>query len=259
MPSDTNFSLTDFCVIIPTYNNAGTILKVIDDVQNYLKNIIVVNDGSNDETARLLADINSVTIINYEKNRGKGVALKKGFLKALEMGFRYALTIDSDGQHFASDIPAFLSVINDNPDILIVGSRFLEQENMPSKNSFANRFSNFWFQLQTSLKLPDTQSGFRLYPLNKIKDIHLLSNRYETELELLVKCAWHSIPIKSIPIAVYYPPEDQRISHFRPGIDFFRISVLNSILTILALIYYYPKLFFIWAFRLRRGSFPFNR
>lgn len=243
MPSDTNFSLNDFCVIIPTYNNAGTILKVIDDVQHYLKNIIVVNDGSNDDTARLLSDIKSVTIINYEKNRGKGFALKKGFLKALEMGFRYALTIDSDGQHFASDIPSFLTVINDNPDILIVGSRFLEQENMPSKNSFANRFSNFWFQLQTSLKLPDTQSGFRLYPLNIIKNIHLFSNRYETELELLVKCAWHSIPIKSITISVYYPPEDQRISHFRPCIDFFRISVLNSIFTILAFVYYYPKLF----------------
>ena len=259
MSSESDFSLNDLCVIIPTFNNAGTIVKVIEDILFYTKNIIVVNDGSNDDTLCLLADIKSIFVISYEKNHGKGYALKKGFKKAIESGFRYALTIDSDGQHFASDIPAFISMIKEFPDSLIIGSRFLEQENMPSKNSFANKFSNFWFQLQTSQKLPDTQSGFRLYPLNKIKKIHLFSNRYESELEILVRCAWNFIPVKTVPISVYYPPEDQRISHFRPGIDFFRISILNTIFTFLALFYYYPKVFFISTFRIIHRAFRFNR
>jgi len=259
MSSESDFSLNDFCVIVPTYNNAGTIVKVIKDLLLYTKNIIVVNDGSDDDTLCLLADIKSIFVISYDKNHGKGYALKKGFKKAIELGFRYSLTIDSDGQHFASDIPAFISMVNEFPDSLIIGSRFLEQENMPSKNSFANKFSNFWFQLQTSQKLPDTQSGFRLYPLNKIKKIHLFSYRYETGLEILVRCAWNFIPVKTVPISVYYPPEDQRISHFRPGIDFFRISILNTIFTLLAFFYYYPKVFFNWAFRHIRRAFRFNR
>ena len=156
-----------WCVIIPTYNNAGTICQVVSDVQRYTRDIIVVNDGCTDSTASLLSRMD-VTVVDYGANRGKGYALKAGFRKAQELGFDYAITIDADGQHFASDIPCFVEALSRHPGSLIVGSRNLSEENMPSANTFANKFSNFWFRLQTGIKLPDTQTGYRLYPLKKM-------------------------------------------------------------------------------------------
>jgi glycosyltransferase involved in cell wall biosynthesis len=228
------------CVIIPTYNNSGTLRAVIDSVLEYVSDIIVVDDGSTDITIDILSEYRAVTIINYRPNKGKGYALKQGFKKAISMRFRYAITIDSDSQHIAQDITLFLDKVQQCPDSLIVGSRLLSQENMPGGSTFANKFSNFWFRLQTGINLPDTQSGFRLYPLRKIARINLITDRYEAELELLVKAAWMGISLYNVPIRVYYPPEEERVSHFRPFWDFFRISVLNTFITVIAFVYVYP-------------------
>lgn len=228
------------CVIIPTYNNSHTLQSVIDDVLQYVADVIIVNDGSTDETSSLLNSCSNVKIISYQPNRGKGYALKRGFGCAFSSGFRYAITIDSDGQHRGSDILLFLDKIQEVPDTLIVGSRILRQENMPEGNTFANRFSNFWYRLQTGINLPDTQSGFRLYPLQKISGIHFFTNRYESELEMLVRANWKGINVDHVAISVYYPPREERISHYRPFLDFVRISILNIFLTIIAFIYAYP-------------------
>ena len=164
----------------------------------------------------------------------------RGFRRALELGYRHAVTIDSDGQHFPEDIPAIMDCHSANKGALVVGSRNLTADNMPSKNTFANKFSNFWFRLQTGIPLEDTQSGYRLYPLEAINLRWPITPRYEAELELLVFSAWRGVPVVSVPVRVYYPPEGERVSHFRPFWDFFRISVLNSILTFGALFYYLP-------------------
>jgi len=229
------------CVIMPTYNNARTLQAVIDGVLQYVGDVIVINDGATDETSDILASNSAVTVIEYHPNQGKGYALKKGFKCAAVKGFQYAITIDSDGQHMASDIGLFLDKIQQYPDSLIVGSRLLRQENMPGGNTFANKSSNFWYRLQTGINLPDTQSGFRLYPLQKITRMHFITNRYELELEMLVRAAWKGINVISVPISVYYPPREERVSHFRPFIDFFRISILNTFLTIIALVIIYPS------------------
>ena len=130
-------------VIIPTYNNDQTLSAVISDVKSYSSSIIIVNDGSTDSTSEILAKTSDIHLITYSANRGKGVALKLGFIRAKEMGFRYAITIDSDGQHFASDIPHFIDYIEQHPDSLIVGSRNIAEENMPGKNTFC-RFCAFY-------------------------------------------------------------------------------------------------------------------
>lgn len=228
------------CVIVPTYNNAHTLQSVIDDVLQYIADVIIVNDGATDTTSGILASNDAVTVIGYRTNRGKGYALKQGFKRASAMGFRYAITIDSDGQHHGSDIAVFLDKIQLCHDSLIVGSRLLSQENMPDGNTFANKFSNFWYRLQTGIDLPDTQSGFRLYPLTKLSKMHFITNRYEAELEMLVRAAWKGINVCYVPISVYYPPPGERVSHFRPFWDFFRISVLNTFLTLIAFVYTYP-------------------
>ncbi|MDD4142123.1 MAG: glycosyltransferase family 2 protein [Bacteroidales bacterium] len=233
----------DVCAIIPTYNNSTTIEKVIDSVLQYCPDIFVVNDGSTDDTSDILNNRTDVTVISYEKNRGKGYALRRAFITASEKGFRYAVTIDSDGQHIASDIPLFISAIEKNPDAMLIGSRKLGCEGMPKKNTFANKFSNFWFTLQTGRKLPDTQTGFRLYPLQKMGKMHLLTKRYETELEILVRSTWRGVKIIPLDINVFYPAPKDRVSHFRPTRDFIRISLLNTCLCVSAVIYGYPAMF----------------
>jgi len=230
------------CVIIPTYNNAGTLLQVLERVKPFAGDVWVINDGSTDDTAEILKRVSyPVTVISYPENKGKGHALRIGFQRAMESGFDYAVTLDSDGQHYPEDIPALVAALRTRPDSLVVGSRCLKQENMPGKNTFANRFSNFWFAFQTWQSLPDTQTGFRLYPLRRLSGLGLLTSRYEAELELLVLAAWRGVRLVPVPIRVYYPPREERVSHFRPFTDFARISLLNTVLCLVALVYGWPS------------------
>ncbi|MHC0439635.1 DUF2062 domain-containing protein [Flavobacterium sp. 3-210] len=233
---------TSFCVIVPTYNNQKTLKKVLDSILDFTTNIIIVNDGSTDSTSEILKQYSELTQIHHPKNIGKGRALRNGFRKAIEMKFEYAITIDSDGQHFASDIPSFISAIQKEPNALLIGSRNMTQENVPKKSSFGNKFSNFWFKFETGIKLDDTQSGFRLYPLQLLPK-QFYTNKFEFEIEVIVRAAWKGIVVKNIPIQVLYDPAE-RVSHFRPFRDFTRISILNTVLVTNALLYIKPRDFF---------------
>lgn len=229
------------CVIIPTYNNAGTLHDVVADVLNYSSDVIVVNDGSTDSTRQILESFgDTITVVDYKENRGKGTALKRGFKRAIELGYEYAITLDSDGQHYPGDLPKFIQAIAENDGSLIIGERDLSNVDINGKSSFANKFSNFWFCIQTGRKLGDTQTGYRAYPLKHLHGLSLLTSRYEAELELLVFASWNGVKIISVPIRVYYPPQSERVSHFKPALDFTRISILNTILCGLAIVYGLP-------------------
>ena len=233
-------------VLIPTYNNCGTIARVVKDVQQYADDVFVMDDGSTDQTAQILASIEGVTRLGYRVNRGKGYALRTAIKELFDRGFRYMISIDGDGQHFADDLVTFVDAIEQSPDTLFIGARCLTAENMPSKNTFANKFSNFWYRFETGHTLTDTQSGFRLYPIVRLRKMYFFTTRYEFEVEVIVRATWKGIPVKNIPIKVYYPPESERVSHFRPGKDFTRISILNTCLVVWALLVYYPLLCLRW-------------
>ena len=237
----------EVCAVIPTYQNAKTLLKVVADVHRVVDTVFVVDDGSKDGTAALLdkatGNERPEKVLTHAKNCGKGAALKTGLTYARQQGFRYAVTVDADGQHRADDIPALLKAVEEEPDALAIGSRGLQHENMPAKSTFANRFSNFWFALQTLQRLPDTQSGLRVYPLRRLHGLRWMSARYEAELTLLVFSAWAGVKLLPVPVSVYYPPRDQRVTHFRPGRDFTRISVLNTLLCFLMVVYGWPRIF----------------
>lgn len=231
-----------WCVIIPTYNNAKTLKRVIDGVLNYTTHVFIVNDGSTDETATILKNYKQLHILNLPYNKGKGNALQVGFKKALALDFDYALTIDSDGQHYPADIPVFLDELNAaNKPVLLIGSRNMEHESVPKKSSFGNRFSNFWFRFETGIKLSDTQSGYRLYPLKQLPK-RFFTQKFEFEIEVIVRVAWKNILVKNVPIQVLYDP-NERVSHFRPFRDFTRISILNTVLVLIALLYIKPRNF----------------
>lgn len=227
---------------MPTYNNDGTLRDVVERVLKFCNDVIVVNDGCTDTSDEILASFGEkITVVDYGRNRGKGYALKKGFEKAIEFGFDFVITLDSDGQHYPEDIPLFINALEQHPYALIIGSRNLNEENMPGKNTFANKFSNFWFKIQTGVNLPDTQTGYRLYPLKNLPNLNLLTSRYEAELELLVGAAWRGVDLIPIKINVFYPKTEERVTHFRPFWDFLRISVLNTFLCILAVFYGLPS------------------
>ncbi|WP_264525866.1 DUF2062 domain-containing protein [Flavobacterium sp. N502536] len=242
LPQQELLSSTHFCVIVPTYNNHKTLRRVLDSVLDFTSNIIIVNDGSTDETFEILKHYSQYTQIHHPENLGKGRALRNGFRKAIELNFEYAITIDSDGQHFASDIPNFIAAIQNEPNSLLIGSRNMTQENVPKKSSFGNKFSNFWFKFETGIKLDDTQSGYRLYPLRLIPK-RFYTNKFEFEIEVIVRSAWKGIVVKNIPIQILYDPAE-RVSHFRPFKDFTRISILNTVLVLNALLYIKPRDFF---------------
>ena len=254
----TAFNQYRTCVIIPTYNNDSTLSAVIADVEQYTSNIIVVNDGSTDNTAIILASLPHIDIISYSKNKGKGWALRKGFEKAVESGYTHAITIDSDGQHFAGDLPVFMDKLQLAEDAIIIGARNMNQSSVPGKSSFGYKFSNFWFKIETGINAPDTQSGYRLYPVALMKDIHFFTRKYEFEIEVLVRAAWKGIKIESVPVLVYYAPKEKRISHFRPFKDFFRISVLNTFLVLIAFLYIKPRNFFRSIFKKRNWEVFFR-
>lgn len=231
----TGQSSIKYCVIIPTYNNEKTIEAVISGVHAITDDIIVVDDGSTDNTGEILKKFDFLKIVSYKPNKGKGFAIRKGFDEALIEGFTHAITIDSDGQHDPADIESFTGIAEKNPGLLLTGDRNLAEKDLSKGSRFANNFSNFWFRFLSGIRLNDTQTGYRLYPIGILKSTRFFTRRYEFETEVLVRSAWKGVKIESVPVNVYYPPKDERVSHYRFFSDFLRISLLYTVLAFAAI------------------------
>ncbi len=232
-------------MLIPTFNNVGTLSRVLDGVLAMTQNVVVINDGATDGTEEILHSYSEIHQVHLPKNKGKGNALKIGFQEAIKLGYDFAITIDSDGQHFPEDIPVFLAALQqeETKNVLYIGSRNMKQHDVPGSSSFGNRFSNFWFWFETGTWLTDTQCGYRLYPLREIKKLNLYTPKFELEIEIIVKAAWSGTLVKNIPVKISYD-DVERVSHFRKGPDFARISVLNTVFVFLTLFYIKPRDFF---------------
>mgnify|MGYP003114772568 FL=1 len=229
-----------------TYNNEITLPKILDGVLTYTEAIILVNDGSTDLTEELLVNYQTITILHLPKNKGKGNALKKGFKKALEMGYERAITLDTDGQHFPDDLPAFIMALEKSEDknLFIIGDRNMNEADVLATSAKGNRVSGFWVRSVTGLQLTDTQSGFRLYPIKALQKIRFLrwTSKFEFETEVIVRSHWRGIRVMNIPIKVLYPKD--RVSHFRPFMDITRIVVLIIGFLIVKGFYIIPRDFF---------------
>jgi uncharacterized protein (DUF2062 family) len=128
---------------------------------------------------------------------------------------------------------------------MILGERNMSQKIVPGTSSFGHKFSIFWFKVETGINVPDVQTGFRLYPLHRIREFkRFFTRKYEFEVEILVRLAWKGVKILSVPVNVYYAPKEVRVSHFRKFRDFTRVSITNSLLVFIALLWVRPFTFF---------------
>lgn len=211
------------CVLIPCYNHGDTLTGVLEELGD-ARPVIVVDDGSD---APVKAP-GLAALIRFPENRGKAAALQAGFARAAEMGFTHAATFDADGQHCAEDLPALLAEAEAEPAAIIVGVRDFKALGAPPARIATNEFSNFWFRVETGVRLDDTQCGFRCYPLAFINQLKTRSGRYAYELEALVRASWCGVKLVPVPARVRYTPETTRRSHFRPVRDMAHISLLNS-------------------------------
>lgn len=226
------------CVIIPAHNAGETIGPVVESVLDQTDRIIVVNDGSTDDTARVIASYPSVYFINIPENRGKGYALKTGFEHARNLDYNYAITMDADGKHRASDLPAFLDIIEKEHGMLVIGSDKPE----PVPGRIQKRWYDFFFWLKTGIRIRDTRSRFRLYPLDRMKDIKTWTNRFEFDNEVLLRSAWKEVPFRTVHVSRIGERIARGIPFARTAADFLLIRMYNFIFFWMAMVYYWPRL-----------------
>jgi uncharacterized protein (DUF2062 family) len=229
-------------VVIPVFNHSRTLRDVVSRALKVHPKVMVVDDGSTDGGIETLRDLD-VSMVRHNRNRGKGAAILSAMEEARNFGATHLITIDADGQHDPADLPLFVSEIERSPEAIVVGTRDFAGSAVPLSSRFGRRFSNFWFRVQTGLSIKDTQSGFRAYPLAVLGWLKLREKRYAFEVEVLVKAAWAGVPLREVDISVHYSEATRRLSHFRPFEDNFRLSLLNTRLTVRAMLPVSPRRF----------------
>jgi len=213
-------------VIIPVYNHSRQIGEVVRRALKLGLPVFVVDDGSTDSTARIIGTTSGVSILRHSTNLGKGAAILTGLTAAMEKDCNWAITLDGDGQHNPEDAGGLLSVVNVGERCIVIGKRLgmADNKNVPWTSRFGRKFSNFWVWVSGGPWVEDSQSGFRLYPIPEVLQLDVVARRYQFEVEILVKARQHGIQTKETPVKVVYQAREERISHFKPWLDFWRNS-----------------------------------
>ena len=236
-------------VVVPFYNNGRTVANVVSEITAQGWPLLVINDGSTDGGPDSLKGL-SLERIDLTRNRGKGRALRLALRWARTRGYTHVVTLDADGQHSPQDIARFVEKIRLAPDRLIVGRRNFRSD-VPGKSRFGRGWSNMWVRIASGGRTPDSQSGFRAYPLDPLADFKYVGAHYEFEVEILVRAVWTGVPLDWVDVSLQYYPPSGRVSHFRPFMDNFRITVIYTGLVIRNLLPF--------PFRRRRGRRDFPR
>lgn len=209
------------CVIIPTFNEYKEIGRIVAEVRKQNLEVIVIDDGSSDNTAVIAKD-SGATVLKNEGNQGKGASLIKGFNYALDCGCDAVITMDGDGQHLPEDIPYFMRLAKYSDSGIIIGNRMQKIRNMPLLRLFTNRFMSWLISAVAKQKIPDTQCGFRLIKQEVLKKVRLSTSKYETESEILIRCARLGFKIESVPIKSIYRGEKSNINPFIDTLRFIK-------------------------------------
>jgi glycosyltransferase involved in cell wall biosynthesis len=212
--------------VVPAYNAEPYLAAVIEDIHRILpkSQIIVVDDGSTDRTNQI-ARRAGIVVVEHEENQGKGAALSSGAQKAIELGMDYIITLDADGQHDPSEIPKFIEHAEKTGADIIVGNRMDNRKDMPFIRIFANRATSAFVTLRTGIRVPDSQNGYRMLRTAIFLKIKLVTRRYDTESEILIKTAGIGGTIDSIPVQTIYGTETSSVNPFIDTLRFFRMVI----------------------------------
>jgi len=219
-----------FAFVIPLYNHAGTLARVVSRARELPYPIIIVDDGSTDGGGELADTLEGVhLVIHHPENRGKGAALISGMRAAAEVA-QWAISVDADGQHDPREAAALVEAIPEGARPIIIGARrgMRAGGSVPWTSRFGRKFSNFWIWSAGGYLVSDSQSGFRIYPLPETLELDARSRHFQYEVELLVLARWRGVPVLEAPVKVHYEPKGKRISHFQPWKDFWRNSFAFS-------------------------------
>jgi glycosyltransferase involved in cell wall biosynthesis len=224
-------SQNNILVVVPVYNHGGTIHDVVSRCLKYHSEVLVVDDGSEEDVSVVLRGLD-VKIIRHECNRGKGQAILTAARYGRENNKTHILTIDADRQHYPEQIPDFIESVNNHPEAIILGVRDFNSTGAPFSSRFGRGFGNFWVRIQTGVKIRDIQSGYRVYPVAVLNNLKFMFRSYAFEDEVIVRSLWAGVSVREIAIKVSYPSGAERVSHFYKFRDNLKLTVLNTYLTI---------------------------
>jgi len=212
------------CVIIPTYNEAKTIGGLIRQICSQELDVVVIDDGSGDNTHQIARD-SGATVLRNQTNEGKGASLIRAFNYALSKGFDAVITMDGDGQHEASDLPYFMRLAKYSNSGILIGNRMFKYKSMPYVRLATNKFMSWIISKIIKQKIPDTQCGFRLIKKEVLEKLDLKTRKYEIESEVLIKTSRLGFKIESIPIKTIYMGEKSQIDPFIDALRFIRFII----------------------------------
>lgn len=212
------------CVVIPTFNEAGAIGELIESIRRQGLDVIVIDDGSGDDTSAIARKKGAVVLRN-SANEGKGASLKKGFGFALEQNYDAVITMDGDGQHRPDDIPYFMRLAQYSQGGIFIGNRMSRAANMPLLRLLTNKFMSWLISAIAKQRIPDTQCGFRLIKKEVLERLKLRTSKYETESEILIKAARAGFKVESVPIKSVYSGEKSKINPFVDTLRFVRFII----------------------------------
>ncbi len=222
-------------IVIPLYNHGERVADVVRKALTLKLPVIVVDDGSTDNGVQSIQQLEGVRILRHAVNQGKGAAILTGLTEAAKTA-DWAITLDADGQHYPEDAASLIQALPPDRRPIIIGCRQgMRREKAPWTSRFGRGFSNFWVWISGGPAVADSQSGFRLYPLPEVLGLGVRSRRFQFEVEVLVKAGWARMEVCEAPVRVAYQSGKQRISHFRPFVDFIRNFKTFSRLIVLRL------------------------
>jgi len=212
------------CVVIPFFNESGSIRNVVEKTLKHVNSVIAVNDGSTDGSEKTIEDIPEVILVNHKENFGKGMALKTGFGKAINLNYNYVITIDADGQHDPEYIPYFINALN-NFDI-VIGNRLNDLSSMPFQRRLSNKITSFLLSRKTDQEIKDSQCGFRAYRIEVLKNVQTNFHGFEAESEIIVKAARKRFKIGFVNIPTIYAGEKSKMTPFAAISGFIKVLFL---------------------------------
>ncbi len=210
-------------VVIPSYNESRTIGNIVMGVVNMGLSVLVIDDGSTDNTERVALD-NGAMVIRHRQNLGKGFSVREGIKHVLKKtNFEWMIIMDGDGQHHTEDVPVLMNATREEKVDIIIGNRMLQTKTMPSLRYWTNRFTSWVVSGVCGQRIPDTQCGYRLIKVAALKKMRLISKKYDIESEILIQAAENSMTIKSVPIQTIYGEETSSINPMRDTFKFFAL------------------------------------